>query len=88
VAYALGSPVIATRVGGITETVRDGVTGLTCPPEDPDALARTIVRFWAEGLRERMAAPISALREAHSWDALARSTVELVNELAPARGWA
>jgi glycosyltransferase involved in cell wall biosynthesis len=88
VAYALGSPVIATRVGGITETVRDGVTGLTCPPEDPDALSGTIVRYFAEGLRERMAAPIAALREAHSWDSLARSTVELVNELAPGRGWA
>jgi len=88
VAYALGSPVIATRVGGITETVRDGETGLTCPPEDPAALAGTIVRFFAEGLRERMAAPIAALRAAHSWEALARSTVELVDELKPARGWA
>ena len=33
VAYALGSAVIATNVGGITETVREGETGLTCPPE-------------------------------------------------------
>jgi glycosyltransferase involved in cell wall biosynthesis len=88
VAYALGSPVIATRVGGITETVRDGETGLTCPPEDPEALARTIVRFFAEGLRERMAAPIAALRATHSWEALARSTVDLVDELRPTRGWA
>jgi glycosyltransferase involved in cell wall biosynthesis len=88
VAYALGSPVIATTVGGITETVRDGETGLTCPPEDPEALARTIVRFFAEGLRERMAAPIAALRAEHSWDALARSTVELIDELKPSRGWA
>lgn len=88
VAYALGSPVVATTVGGITETVRDGETGLTCPPEDPEALARTLVRFFAEGMRERMAAPIAALRAEHSWEALARSTVDLVGELAPGRGWA
>lgn len=88
VAYALGSPVVATTVGGITETVRDGETGLTCPPEDPEALARTLVRFFSEGMRERMAAPIAALRAEHSWEALARSTVDLVGELAPGRGWA
>src|ERR1051325_1211884 len=88
VAYALGSPVIATRVGGIGETVEEGETGLTCPPDDPDALARSLVRFFAEGLRERMAGPIAALRSRHSWEALARSTVELVDELAPTRGWA
>jgi glycosyltransferase involved in cell wall biosynthesis len=88
VAYALGSPVIATQVGGITETVREGETGLTCPSEDPDALARVLVRFFAENLRERMVAPIEALRQAHSWEALARSTVSLVDELQPARGWA
>jgi glycosyltransferase involved in cell wall biosynthesis len=88
VSHALGVPVIATRVGGITETVREGETGLTCAPEDPEALARTIVRFFAEGLGARMAGPIAALRDAHSWESLARSTLDLVSELAPGRGWA
>lgn len=88
VAYALGVPVIATRVGGITENVREGETGLTCPPEDPEALARALARFFAEGLGARMAGPIAELRAAHSWEALARSTLGLVDELRPARGWA
>jgi glycosyltransferase involved in cell wall biosynthesis len=87
VAYALGTPVIATRVGGLTESVRDGETGLTVPPEDPQALAAAIVRFFAEGLGERMRAPIAALRASHSWDALASATVEFVDGLKPARGW-
>lgn len=87
VAYALGSPVIATNVGGIAETVREGETGLTCPPEDPAALASTIVRFFAEGYRERMAEPIAALRAAHSWDTLADATIGLIDELKPGRGW-
>jgi len=88
VAYALGSPVIATQVGGITETVHEGSTGLTCPPEDPAALARTIVRFFAEGLREPMREPIAALRAAHSWETLAHETLGLIDELRPGRGWA
>ena len=86
-AYALGCPVIATNVGGITETVHEGETGLTCPPEDPAALARTVVRFFAERLAEPMAGPIAALKAEHSWESLARSTVDLIGELKPGRGW-
>ena len=87
VAYSLVSQVIATTVGGIAESVREGDTGLTCPPEDPGALAAALVRFFAEGLGARMAAPIGALRAEHSWEALARSTLDLIDELRPARGW-
>lgn len=88
VAYALGCPVIATRVGGIAETVRDGETGLTAPPEDPGALADAVVRFFEGRLGAAMAPHIAKLQAEHSWSALAGSTVDLVNELAPARGWA
>jgi glycosyltransferase involved in cell wall biosynthesis len=87
VSYALGVPVIATRVGGIAETVREDETGLTCPPEDPDALADTIVRYFEQDLRARMAAPIAALQARHSWAALAASTADLIDELKPGRGW-
>jgi glycosyltransferase involved in cell wall biosynthesis len=38
-AFALGTPVIATDIGGIPELVEDGLTGLLVPPQDPDALA-------------------------------------------------
>jgi glycosyltransferase involved in cell wall biosynthesis len=44
-AMALSRPVVATRVGGIPEMIRDGVTGLLVPPADADALADAIVRL-------------------------------------------
>ena len=87
VAYALGVPVITTDVGGLAETVRPGETGLVVPPADPPALAGAVARFFAEGLAPGLRAGVQALRAAHSWDALADHVVELVDELAPARGW-
>ena len=36
---------------------------------------------------ETMAPHIAKLQAEHSWAALAASTVDLVNELAPKRGW-
>jgi glycosyltransferase involved in cell wall biosynthesis len=38
-------PVIASRVGGVPEVMRDGETGLLLPPGDVDALAAAIIRL-------------------------------------------
>ena len=56
-ALAVGSPVIATAVGGVPEVVRDGENGLLVPARDPQALAEAIRRFFAdEQLRARLTA--------------------------------
>lgn len=41
-AMACGTPVVATAVGGISEQIQDGVTGLLTPPQAPDDLAYAI----------------------------------------------
>jgi glycosyltransferase involved in cell wall biosynthesis len=42
-ALLMERPVVATRVGGMPESVRDGETGLLVPPSDPKALAAAIL---------------------------------------------
>jgi glycosyltransferase involved in cell wall biosynthesis len=41
-AMAAGRPVVATRVGGVADVVRDGETGLLVAPGDVDAFGRAI----------------------------------------------
>jgi glycosyltransferase involved in cell wall biosynthesis len=45
---AVGLPTVATRVGGNTEIIQDGKTGLLIPPEDSAALAEGILRLLRE----------------------------------------
>lgn len=47
-AMAAGVPVVATRVSGIPEAVRDRIDGLLVPPSDPSGLA-SAVREFVEG---------------------------------------
>jgi glycosyltransferase involved in cell wall biosynthesis len=47
-ALLMERPTVATRVGGMPETVRHGHTGLLVPPSDPAALADAICRMLAE----------------------------------------
>jgi glycosyltransferase involved in cell wall biosynthesis len=42
-ALAIGTPVVATAVGGVLDAVTDDVTGLLVPPEDPAALAGAVL---------------------------------------------
>jgi glycosyltransferase involved in cell wall biosynthesis len=53
-AMAVGTPVVATRVGGLAEVVDDGVTGLLVEPGDPEALAAAVLEVLDR--REAMAA--------------------------------
>ena len=45
-AQASGLPVIGSRVGGVPEVIREGITGHLVSPDDPAALARCITMMY------------------------------------------
>ena len=52
---AVGTPVIASNVGGIPEIVRDGVDGLLVPPDNPAALVAALKTILSDShLRREM----------------------------------
>src|SRR5438105_3672119 len=72
-------PVIASAIGGITDIVEDGVSGLLVPPGDAAALAAALERLarapdLAAGLG---GAGQERLRERFSWEAIMRRWAEV-----------
>ena len=54
-AVAAGRPVVATRVGGVPDVIREGEDGFLVEPGDVDALAERLARLAADPeLRERL----------------------------------
>jgi type III pantothenate kinase len=82
-AQACGTPVVATAVGGMLDTVADGVTGAHVPPKDPHALAARLRQLLGDaGLRGRMGvegARRAALR--YTWEQVAAETETVYERL-------
>jgi D-inositol-3-phosphate glycosyltransferase len=84
-AMACGSAVIASRVGGLQTTVRDGVTGVLVPESDACALAETIARVLDDSaLRWRLGREGVRWAAGHRWpcvaEAVCREYASLVAE--------
>ncbi len=82
VAYHLDTPVICTDVGGLGEVVLDQKTGFVVPPEDPQAVADAILRFYDEDWGERMRRQVEIEKAKYSWDRL----VEAIERLSSKAG--
>lgn len=89
-AFAMAKPVVATRVGGIPEVVRDGENGLLVPSGQPQAVAVAINKLIAdETLRNRLAAQgFADARSLHSLEHSMQQTVGVYRSLiaSPPRG--
>ncbi|HKZ07263.1 MAG TPA: glycosyltransferase [Methylomirabilota bacterium] len=83
-AMACGSPVVASRVGGLTTTVRDGVTGYLVTEGDATALAGRLAAVLADPrLRERLGREATRWAAEHRWPCVAERVCGLYAELQP-----
>jgi glycosyltransferase involved in cell wall biosynthesis len=76
-AMACKKPVVASRVGGIPELVRDGTDGLLVGAGDVAGLSQAILRLLKDpDLRRRMGGAGKERVGMYSWDATARIVLE------------
>jgi glycosyltransferase involved in cell wall biosynthesis len=78
-AMACGLPVIATKVGGIREIIKD--YGKLVPPNEPKLLAGAILDFAGVDFSSRKKELRAVMEEKFSWDANVERLVEIYEEL-------
>ncbi len=85
-ALACGTPIVASRVGGLPTFVHDGVNGLLVPWRTPEAFAERISLLLSNrALRERLAANARSSVERIGWSTAAARTIELYHQVGTAR---
>jgi D-inositol-3-phosphate glycosyltransferase len=77
-AMACGVPVVVSAVGGLVDSVVDGVTGLHVPPRRPDRLAAALRSLLADPERRSSfgASGVRRVRSRYGWDRVADATLE------------
>lgn len=82
-AMAMGTPVIASEVGGLAHLIQPGVTGFHVPSRDPEALAaRLLVLLTDKELRQKLGQQARAYAKQYSWEAVSARMVDVYQEVA------
>ena len=81
-AYGLGTPMVASDVGGLSELIEEGQDGLLVPPADPPKLADAIVRLLKDRpLQQQMQQSLSVRCDRDlNWSNIASQTVAVYHK--------
>jgi len=72
-AFGFNKPVVVSRIGALSEVVRDKKTGFLVKPKDPQEIAAAVIGFFEDRDKESITASIKAEREHYSWNNIVKS---------------
>jgi glycosyltransferase involved in cell wall biosynthesis len=86
-AMACGRPVVATAVGGLQDSVADGVTGDLVPPRDPERLGAVLAALLADDARRAAygAAGVRRARSRYRWARVVADTETVYRQVLASR---
>lgn len=83
-AMACGTPVVASKVGGLAFSVQDGQTGFLVPERDAEALAARIKLLLSDGeLRRKLGQHAAHWARHYGWPVIADQIVDLYQQVQP-----
>jgi glycosyltransferase involved in cell wall biosynthesis len=77
-AMSVGTPIVATKVGGIPEIIEDGKDGILVEPENPEELAKAILRLLSD-VNLRSLISLNAYKKVKEEYSIERYTRDLLN---------
>jgi D-inositol-3-phosphate glycosyltransferase len=82
-AMGCGTPVVASRAGGLRFTIEEEESGLLVPHSDPDALAQALQRILADrDLQVRLGTGAHEAASRFAWPSVASSILHIYERLA------
>ncbi len=80
VAYHFERGMVATNVGGLPESVKDGETGFICEPT-PESIADALLEFFTPGGLPHLAQNLAAHRQHYSWKSFSEALIDFASGL-------
>ncbi len=85
-AMACGTPVIASKVGGLAHLIKDGETGFFVPAQDAEVLAEKLRLIFVERvMRDRLGKQASAYAKGFQWENITQQIVQVYGEMTQAQ---
>lgn len=87
-AMVIGTPIIATKVGGLPEMIEDKISGILVEPKDPEALANTIEHVLKDkDLQIQLSeGGVKRIKEKYSSDKIYKNYINYFEEMHKNRG--